>query len=138
MSKPVPVFSGVIDGEGKLRLDARKLFDAYLSRLKNTAVTLTIRKQTRAKSRSQVGYWWAVVIPILADEFGYAQYEHDAVHDAVMRLLRGLKPEPNPLQLRVSMADMSHDEVSTLIDDCRLWALDQGIVIPDPEKVAAA
>jgi hypothetical protein len=108
-------------------------------RLKGQPVQLVIKKQARPKSRSQMGYWWAVVIPILADHFGYMEYEYDAVHDQVMRELRGIKPDPNPLKLRVSMGEMTHEEVSALIEEARFWALDKfGVVIPDADKVEAS
>ena len=139
MSKPVPIWSGVVDAEGRIRFDARSLFDAFVRRLKGQPVTITVKKQTRAKSRSQLGYWHGVIIPILADHFGYREYEYGAVHDQVMRELRGLKPDPNPLKLRVSMSEMSHEQVSELIEDCRFWALDNfGVVIPDASKSEAA
>jgi hypothetical protein len=137
--RPVPVWSGVVGPDGKLHLDSRGLFDGYLKRLANQPVQLVVRKQARAKSRSQLGYWHGVLIPVLAEEFGYMEWEHDAVHDAVMRQLRGLKPDPNPLGLRVSMAEMSHEDVSQLIEDARHWAVvEHGIVIPDPEQAECA
>lgn len=137
MAKPIPVFLGSVDGEGKLWLEARGLFDRYLkSALKNKPVQVVVKVLARRKSQSQLGYWHGVIIPIIAEEFGYAEWEHDAVHDAVMRHLRGLKPEPNPLQARVSMREMTHDEVSALIEDARHWMLtEHGCVIPDATKV---
>lgn len=137
--KPIPTWSGTVSADGTLRLDSIALFRRYCDTLKNKPVTVTVKTQTRAKSRSQLGYWWAVVIPMIAENCGYRPYEHDAVHDAVMRELRGLKPDPNPLKLRHSMAEASHEEVSVLIEDARYWAMDTlGLVIPDPTKVEAA
>lgn len=139
MASPVPVFHGVVTKDGKLVLDARGLFTAYVKRLKNQAVTLTLKKQTRAKSQNQTGYLFGVLYPVIADELGYRGYEVEQVHDACMRHLRGLKPEPNPLQLRVSLAEMSHEDVSNYISDLRFWALTEyGITTPDSEKAVAA
>lgn len=136
MSKPIPIFTGAVDMDGKLHLDARGLFTRYIATLKNKPVQLVLKVQSRMKSRSQLGYLWGVVYPVIADEFGYRDYEIDALHDAVMRELRGLKPEPNPLKLRVSLAEMSHEEVSAYIEDVRHWAVTHhGIVTPDAEKV---
>ena len=139
MSVPVPVFHGVIDKDGKLILDARDLFTGYIRRLKNHAVTLVLKKRTRRKSTQQLGYLFGVVYPVIADDLGYREYEVTEVHDAVMRELRGLKPEPNPLKLRVSLAEMSHEDVSAYIEDVRHWAVTKhGIVTPDAEKAEAA
>lgn len=138
MATPVPVFSGVVTKDGKLVLDARGLFLAYVKGLKNQPVVLTLKKLARPKSQNQLGYLFGVVYPVIADEFGYREYEVEAVHDAVVRVLRGLKPDPNPLQLRWSLREQAHEEVSRYIEDVRHWALtEHGIVTPDAERVAA-
>jgi hypothetical protein len=139
MAQPVPVWIGVVDKDGKLRLEARSLFEGYVKRLKNQPVQLVLKKLARRKSQSQLGYLFGVIYPILADHLGYMDYEIDAVHDACMRELRGLKPDPNPLQLRQSLKDMSHEEVSDYISDLRFWMLDKhGCVTPDAGKAEAA
>ncbi len=136
MSAPIPAWHGVIDMDDKLHLEARGLFAGYLKRLANHPVTLIIKKRTRAKSQNQLGYLWGVVYPVIAEHFGYCDYEHEAMHDEIMRVLRGLKPDPNPLQIRVSLAEMSHEEVSAYISDVRHWALTKyGVITPDADRV---
>lgn len=138
MSQPVPVWTGVINAAGKLTLDARELFRAYAYRLRNQPVQVVLKKLSRRKSTNQLGYLFGVVYPVIAFDLGYRDYEVTEVHDAVMRELRGLKPEPNPLKLRVSLAEMDHEKVSDYIEDVRHWALTKfGIVTPDAEKAEA-
>lgn len=139
MSAPIPVFHGVVTKDGKLVLDARSLFAGYVKRLANQAVTLTLKKQSRPKSTNQLGYLFGVLYPVIADEIGYKSYEVEEVHDACMRHLRGLKPEPNPLKLRESLRDHDHAYTSDYISDLRHWALmSYGIVTPDADKAQAA
>jgi hypothetical protein len=139
VAKPVPVWTGVVDAEGKLRLDGSDLFRRYLQTLKNKPIRLVLKQQARAKSHGQLGYLFGIVYPIIADDMGYRAYEVEQVHDAIMRELRGLQPEPNPLKLRVSLAEMSHEEVSDYITDVRHWALTEyGISTPDADKAEAA
>jgi hypothetical protein len=139
MAGPVPVFHGVVTAEGKLLLEARDLFRHYVQRLKNQPVQLVLKRQVRLKSRSQLGFLWGVLYPVIAEALGYCAYEVDALHDAIMLEVRGLRPEPNPLKLRVSLSQMSHEEVSDYISDVRFWALDRyGIVTPDAASVEAA
>jgi hypothetical protein len=136
VAKPVPVFVGSVDEEGTLWLDARALFRGYLRSLKNKPVQLTVKVLQRKKSQSQLGYLWGAVYPVIAEHFGYCDYELEAMHDEIMRVLRGLKPEPNPLKIRVSLAEMSHEDVSAYITDVRHWALvEHGIVTPDADRV---
>ncbi len=139
MSAPIPVWSGVVDAHGALHLTSIDLFRGWLRRLKGRPVRITVKLATRRKSSSQLGYLFGVLYPVIADELGYRHYEVEDVHDAIMRELRGLKPEPNPLKLRVSLADMSHEQVSEYIEDVRAWALDSyGIITPDADKAEAA
>lgn len=138
MASPIPVWHcGVVDGV--LTMESRALFAGYIKRLKDGAYTLTLKKLSRRKSRNQAGYLFGVVYPVLADTLGYRSYEVEEVHDAVLRELRGLKPEPNPLKLRVSLAEMNHEQVSEYIEDVRHWALTNfGCVTPDANKAEAA
>ena len=100
---------------------------------------ITVKLATRRKSSSQLGHLFGVLYPVIADELGYRHYEVEDVHDAIMRELRGLKPEPNPLKLRVSLADMSHAQVREYLEDVRHWAVTQyGIVTPDAERAEPA
>lgn len=134
MSAPIPTWHcGVVNGV--LTLDSRDLFAGYVKRLKDGAYTLTLKRFSRPKSTQQLGYLFGVVYPVLAETLGYRDYEVEEVHDAVMRELRGLKPDPNPLKLRVSLAEMSHEQVSEYIEDVRHFALTNfGCVTPDAEK----
>lgn len=139
MAQPVPIWSGVVTPEGRLRLDARALFDGYVKRLSNQPVQLVLKKLSRRKSSNQLGYLFGVVYPVIADEMGYRDYEIEQIHDAIIRHLRGLKPQPNPLGCRVSLAEMSHEEVSAYIEDVRHWAVTEySIVTPDATKAVAA
>lgn len=135
MAKPVPVWSGVVTPEGKLILDSTELFKGYVKRMANQPVQLTLKKLSRRKSTNQVGYLFGLVYPVIADEMDYREYESEEIHDAIVRRLRGLKPEPNPLGLRWSLREQDHEETSRYIEDVRHWALTEyQIVTPDADK----
>lgn len=139
MAAPVPVWSGTVSTDGKLFVDARGLFLAHLKRLANQPVQVVVKKLGRRKSQQQGGYLFGVLYPVIAEELGYRSYEVEEVHDACMRELRGLKPEPNPLKLRCSLRDMDHQQVSEYIEDLRHWAVtNYGIVTPEANKAEAA
>ena len=130
----VPAWRGVVDAGGKLQMEPSEasLRRYQLQRLKGKAVTVTIKAATRRKSPGMMGYLFGVVYPIIAEELGYKDYEIDQVHDAVMRELRGLRPEPNPLKMRVSLAEMGQEDGSAYVDDVRHWAVTKfGIITPD-------
>lgn len=112
------------------------MFRAYLSKLAGKRIRLTIEEDRPVRSRNANAFWWAVVIPAIADELGHPKHEHDAVHDAVVRHIAGLKPNTDPrLQIRVSTHDMDMEDFGVLIEQAVIWAAtDLGIVIPDPDK----
>lgn len=137
--KPVPIWRGAVDASGKLHLEAEDLFRRYVRSLKATPVQLVLKKASRAKSRSQLGYLFGILYPVLAEHLGYCEYEIDALHDACMRHLRGVKPDPNPLELRESLSEHDHEYTSNYISDLRHWAVtEHGCVTPDADKAEAA
>ena len=135
----IPVWSGVCDASGVMHLDAKRAFKAYVARLKNSAIELVVRKKRQTRSLKANAYWWGVVIPTIADELGYLQHEHEAVHDAVVRQIAGLRPGSDQrLQIRASTHDMSVEDFGLLIEQTVIWAAGEGIVIPDPEHAEAS
>ena len=128
----VAVFSGAVTA-GRLVLDARPLFDAWLSTLEGERVTLTGAKEKRRRSLTQAAYLFGVVYPAIAEHCGYEAYEVDEVHDAVMRTLGYLRPEPNPLSLRQSLREMDSATQTDYIEQVRRWAAKSfGLDIADP------
>lgn len=113
------------------------MFKAYLSKLAGQPVTITVSKAKSKRSRNANAYWWGVVIPCIADSLGYLPYEHEAVHDAVVRQIIGLRPGADPrLQIRQSTHDMDKEDFGVLIEATVIWAATElGIVIPDPDKL---
>jgi len=121
---------------GRVQLHAKSAFSAYLSRLKNKPIELIIREKRPVRSRNANAYWWGVVIPLIAEELGYLTHEHEAVHDAVVRKIAGLRPGSDPkLEIRVSTHDMDKEDFGALIEQTVIWAAtDLGVIIPDPTQ----
>lgn len=134
--KAAPVWFGACDQDAKLHLDAPSVFKAFLSKFAGKRVRLRLELDTPVRSKNANKYWWGVVIPCIADELGYLPHEHEAVHDAVVRHLVGLRPCSDPrLQIRQSTHDMDRDDFGVLIESAVIWAATElGIVIPDPDK----
>lgn len=136
-----PVFRGCVSDDGALLLDARGLFKTWLAKHAGKRVILRLEEQKPPKSHDQLGYLFGVLYPFMAREIcGYTDYEStrnevlDALHDACMRQLHRLRPDPNPLQLRESLREWDMGQVSRYIEDLRTWAvIEHGCVTPDAE-----
>ena len=128
----VAAFCGTVTG-GKLHLDARRAFDTWLATLEGQRVTFSIGKERKRRSMKEAAYLFGVVYPAIAEHCGYEAYEVEEVHDAVMRELGYMRPEPNPLNLRQSIREMDRAAQSAYVDVVRRWAAKTfGLDIPDP------
>jgi hypothetical protein len=130
-----PKWPAAVDKDGKLHLDSPNGFKAWVKTLANTPVEVIVRKVQRQRSRNQNAFWWSVVVPMFAEECGYQPHEHEAVHDELMRVLVGMKPDAHPeLKIRQSSTEMSTEDFNILIEQAQIFgATKLGIVIPDPD-----
>lgn len=132
-----PTWTGNVDDDGVVHLDSPSGFKAWTkATLKGCRFSMTLTKQRTQRSRNQNAFWWAVVVPMFADACGYAHHEHEAVHDELVRVLVGLKPDANPaLKIRQSTTEMDTLDFNTLIEQAQIFGAEKlGIVIPDPDK----
>lgn len=135
MSKP-PEWLGVMKANGEFVADSPRAWMAYRRALGNTRVVATLKRWRKKASRKQHGWYRGYALPTLAKELGYMPYELDAVHDALMRKLVGLKPDSDPrLQIRASSADLDMGEFNeSLIEQLQVMAaMEFGIVLADPD-----
>jgi len=123
---PTPVFCGVIQG-GKLHLERREDFDAHAARLEGCAVDLRLSKHRNVRSISQNAYYWAVVIPLLAEHCGY---EDEEMHAALK--WRFLQKHEGPLPTVKSTAGLDTRDFAEYIEQCRRLGAEMGVQIPSP------
>lgn len=128
----IGVFHGTVTA-GRLVLDRGPEFQDSVSALEGERITVTLAKEKRRRSMTQAAYLFGVVYPAIAEHCGYEAYEVDEVHDAVMRTLGYLRPEPNPLSLRQSLRDMDSAAQTDYIEQVRRWSAKSfGLDIADP------
>lgn len=140
MASPSPVFTGIVDVQGKLHLDAKGVFVGFLRSLANKPIEIVVRVKRRQRSLNQNRWYFGVIVPMIAEHCGYQRHEYDALHDELVRVHLGLRPEPNPLKLRVSTSDpdFTTADFAEYCEQVRIWAATElGVVIPDPETAEA-
>jgi hypothetical protein len=125
--RPTPVFRGRIE-QGRIGLERREDFAALIARLEGTEIDLRLSKHRNARSISQNAYYWAVVIPLLAEHCGY---EDEEMHAALKwRFLQ--KHDGGPLPTVKSTASLSTAEFTDYIERVRMLAAEMGCSIPGP------
>jgi hypothetical protein len=129
------VFLGRVTEDGtRVVLDHPASFRAHVARWKGHAVELTIRKRRNQRSAAQNGYWWAVVVPVLAEHCGYTRHE---MHDALKAKFLGMEDLSRGLLRIGSTATLSTVAFADLVDRVRLWAAEElGVAIPLPDGEA--
>lgn len=126
-----PKFPGTIK-DGKPVLDNIRKYRAYLAGFKEGArIELVLRKQTKKRTDPQNRFYWGVVIPMLAEHFGYSK---DEMHEALKwKFLQ--KPGANPPTVG-STKKMDTVKFNAYIEQIQVWAAQEySIIIPDPNEV---
>ena len=125
-----PVFVGLVQ-DGKLRIDYRAQFDAYLRRFEGEAVEVEVRKRRSQRSGRQNRYWWGVLVPALADHTGYSK---DEMHEALKAKFLSTEDLSLGLTKIGSTAKLGTQEFADLVDRVVLWAAEAlGVIVPPPK-----
>jgi len=142
-----PFFYGRIKqdkkGDNQIRLDYRRDYQRYLNQTfkKDQPIKLSIKKNIKKRTTgqgdeksNQNGYLWGVVIPILADHFGYTD---DEMLDALRPLFFFEVSDKNPKVKRLLSTTLYNTkEWEDKMEDIRVWALkEEQVYIPEPHEV---
>lgn len=127
----IPKFTGIIK-QGKPMLANMTKYRAYLAGFKEDAeIELILRKRTKKRTNPQNRYYWGIVVPMLAENFGYTK---DEMHEALKWLFLR-KPDADPPTVG-STAKLQTKEFAAYIEQIQTWAAtEHGIVIPDPDEM---
>lgn len=132
---PVPVFLGNISG-GRLFLDKREDYDAYLWTMENKRVETLVRLLRIPKSPNQLRYFRGLICELLADYTGHTNKE---IKEELKKefLVPDYKIGSNGKYIKEypSLADVSQNEMSRLIERSIYVATRLGVIIPEPHEV---
>jgi hypothetical protein len=142
VSKPVPVWLGVVDDAGKLRLDDEAQFRSFVRTLTGQPVQLVLKRHASQRSLDQNAWIWGVAYPVIAEAIGYDTHEHEDLHYALIAKCFGEHFDkrvgamvPNKRSSKLSTREFS-DYMEWLV---RFAATDLGgIVVPLPNESEAA
>ena len=131
-----PVFSAVVDDQGKLSLYHPDIFKREVKRLAGKRVDVTVKQHRNTRSSQANRYYWGVVIRLVADHCGY---EPDEMHEALaFRFLR-IEDDPitgSPRRKRTPKTDTK--EFADYVDQCIRFGAELGVVIPGPNEAEGA
>lgn len=125
-----PIFFGRIQG-GEIKTVDHARFAAYLRTLEGRVVEIIVRTPRINRTNQQNRWYWACVVGIPAEHYGYVPEE---MHEAY-KMMFLLRKEPGKPETTRSTALLSTKEFSEYCERCRQWAAEQGIVIPSPDEI---
>lgn len=142
-----PFFYGRIKqdakGDNQIRLDYRRDYQRYLNQTfkPDQSIKISVKKNIKKRTTgqgdeksNQNGYLWGVVLPILADHFGYTDNE---MLDALRPLFFFEVSDKNPKVKRLLSTTLYNtQEWEKKMEDIRVWALnEENVYIPEPHEV---
>jgi hypothetical protein len=139
LKNPIPIFEGdIVDGKLKLLKHVKAEIARWCLTFKTgTHVEIIIRKHKSQRSLDQNAYYWGVVVPILADHFGY---EPEELHEEMKYLFNPIQSKLDPSRniggstAKMSTVEFYSDESSYVERICRWSASEHGLYIPPPKK----
>jgi len=139
MRQPIPIFEGdIVDGKLKIQKHVKAEIARWCLTFKTgTHVEIIIRKFHSKVSDLQRGYYFGVVVPILADYFGY---DNEDMHSELKLKFNPVESKINPGVIiggsttKMNTVHFFSDETSYVNRICRWAASDHGLYIPPPSK----
>ncbi len=115
--------------------DKRKLFD-LLKQMRGKH-TLSFERVKQTRSQAQNKYYWGVIVPILASEFGYFK---DEMHELLRKkFLAYTKANPHTGEMEMfaqSTTKLSTAEMEVYLESIRTWALAEfSVYLPLPNEI---
>lgn len=134
IKQPTPIFNAFVDDKGKMKMlpYVRESMLRWISTLRGE-IDFTIKKHRKKRTVDQNSYYWAIIVSILANEFGY---ELDEMHMILREKFLRIHDEKHPdFVIAKSTAKLTTVEFIEYIEKIQRWAsIDHQIYLPDPEK----
>lgn len=139
----VPVFNGVVTPDGRLELDGIEAIQRkrYLRSLAGRRIGIVIRERRAQRSSNQNAWLWGIALPLLADELGYDEHEHETLHYALLGECFGHVYDPRSGQtvLAKTSSQLNTKEFAEYMEWLVRWAAtEHNCRIPLPGESEAA
>ena len=135
-----PKFYGQMKG-GKLIINDRDQFDLYLQKFPDeTEMEFTISRKYKRRTSGQAdektnfnGYWWAVIIRMVADEMG--EMDDDYIHNLIQVEVGNIRPTKDGQVVPAGTKHLSGGEFAEMCSKARIWASKElNLYIPEPHE----
>jgi len=119
--------------KGRFVPDDATMFIADFMRDEGRRVVVTKTPERRDRTLSQNAYYRGVVIKVISQ---WADHDPDEIHEAMRYKFLGTRETKTGLRIVGRTSRLTTAEFTEYVERVRQWAAEQGLVIPDPQKVA--
>jgi hypothetical protein len=121
MERPIPIFSGYVEG-GKLKLERRDKLDQHILTLEGKRVGMIIRIESQSRTAKQNAYYWGVIVRMIAD---YTGHDQDETHEILKYKFnpRNIEVDGKEVTIGGSTRDLTTVQFIDYNDRIKLWAL---------------
>jgi hypothetical protein len=121
-----------------LSFDDPRQYNNAVASVNGGRFEIVLRKEKTKRSDQANKYYWAVVVKIITAEFyGMATAaDKDRVHEGLKRLFLLRHDAKTNLDYVESTTRLSTAEFQEYLTQCRKWAAEQGINVPEPNEVS--
>lgn len=128
----IPKFYG-FSKDGNIKFERWNELSSWIMSLDGKRLEIVVKEYKKKRSNEQNRYYHGVIIPVLAEYFGYT---HDEMHDAIKIHFLQRAPESGKPFTVGSTAKLTTEQFKQLTDDIKIWAATEyGVFIPDPHEV---
>lgn len=129
--------------KGRLKIRNWNRVSSEIARSRDGEWTITFRRARATRSRSQNAWYWGCVVGFVAEHTGYTAEEIHEIYKAkflpkTLAFADGNGEVLGEFVIGGSTTRLNTVEFSEFCERIREWAADSlGVVIPDPQEVAA-
>lgn len=126
-----PIFSGKVENY-RMELDDPTAFSNYKRSFEGKKIQIILRKYRTQQSIKQLRFYFGVVVPIVCEWTG--EPDKEAVHYALKRKFLVERDEKG-LKIVPSIRKTTTTEAEIYVEKIRAWLAEEGIVVPEPDKI---
>ena len=109
---------GVFDSENRWISESDQKFKQWLERNANKRYILQVKKYFPQRSKAENNYYWACIVEVLADEFGYTKTE---MHESLKSLFLKVETPGKPPKI-LSTTELTTQQAEKYYEEIRIWA----------------
>lgn len=132
----VPIFRGHVDGRGHLVLEDREAWDAHVQTFHGKPVEIILRRPIVRRTLPQNRYYWKVIVSSVADQTGMSVMQaHEWFKAELLPPQTKTTPAGREVEVAGTTTELTVPEFSEYVDRAAALAAQEGVILPDIERV---